>query len=114
MSRLKTAYTLLIYNIRPQSEDLRTIGSIAMVGQLTSEARQNLVSDFSARKKAESAVLKGRKVRVKVKTTPTFVKSLTVIIKSTSMINKSATVFNLFLTRSTMYRNNPTMCNSCL
>ena len=55
-----------------------------------------------ARKKAESVVQKGRKVRVKVKSVPTFVKSSTAFIKSTSMINKSATVFYLFPTRSTI------------
>jgi hypothetical protein len=72
-------------------------------------AKPNLVSDFSARKKAESAVQKGRKERVKVKSAPTFVKSSTAIIKSTSVINKStsvinksATVFYLFPTRITI------------
>ena len=65
-------------------------------------AKPNPISDFSARKKAESAVQKGRKVRVKVKSATMFVKSSTVIIKSTSVINKSATVFYLFPTRSTI------------
>ena len=65
-------------------------------------AKPNTISDFGARKKAESAVQKGRKARVKVKSATTFVKSSTVIVKSTSMINKSATVFYLFPTRSTI------------
>ena len=51
ISRGKTRYTLLIYNIRSQFMGLRTInaiGRIATAGQFTSEAKQNLISDFSA------------------------------------------------------------------
>ena len=59
-------------------------------------------SCFHAWYKVGSGVLKGRKVRVKVKTTTAFDKSSTAINKSESVINKSATVFYLFLTISTI------------
>ena len=51
ISRGKIRYTLLIYNIEPQFMSLKTInaiGRIATAGQFTSEAKQNLISDFSA------------------------------------------------------------------
>ena len=51
ISRGKIRYTLLIYNIRSQFMSLKTInaiGTIATAEQFMSEARQNLISDFSA------------------------------------------------------------------